>query len=145
MKNYNFAFLNFIVKNKVLYIGIVFGLLLPSSIIAQNAGNRIIPKSADTITNPYAKDPSKAAEGARVYKFVCWTCHGDRGNGKGPQAAELENKPADFNETLVVGRTDGALFWWISHGGTDMQAFENSLTVEERWSIVAYIRRLQRK
>ena len=27
----------------------------------------------------------------------------------------------------------------------DMQAFENSLTVEERWSIVAYIRRLQRK
>lgn len=132
-------------KNRIIYIGIITGFLLPASILAQNADNRIIPKSADTIINPFASDPSKAAVGARVYKFVCWTCHGDRGNGKGPQAEELENKPADFNEPLVVDRTDGALFWWISHGGTDMQAFENSLTIEERWAIVAYIRRLQRK
>jgi mono/diheme cytochrome c family protein len=127
------------------YTGFLFFILFSVPGMAQNAGNRIIPKSADTISNPFAGDPTKAAEGARVYKFVCWTCHGDRGNGKGPQAEELQNKPADFNEPLVVGRTDGALFWWISHGGTDMQAFENSLTKEERWAIVAYIRRLQKK
>jgi len=130
---------------KITFLGFFFCVLFPFSGLTQNADNRVIPKSADTITNPYASDPSKAAEGARVYKFVCWTCHGDRGNGIGPQAEELENKPADFNEPLVVDRTDGALFWWISHGGSDMQAFENSLTVEERWAIVAYIRRLQKK
>lgn len=132
-------------KNRIVYIGIALGLLLSVSTVAQNVDGRIIPKSADTISNPFASDQSKVAEGARIYKFVCWTCHGDRGNGKGPQSVELENKPADFNEPLVVGRTDGALFWWISHGGTDMQAFENSLTVDERWAIVNYIRRLQKK
>lgn len=130
---------------KIKYTVILFCVLFSFTMLAQNANNRVIPESADTITNPFVSDLSKAAEGARVYKFVCWTCHGDRGNGKGPQAEELENKPADFNDPLVVERTDGALFWWISHGGTDMQAFENSLTVEERWAIVAYIRRLQRK
>jgi len=103
-----------------------------------------IPPSAKTLINPYKTTPNAPATGARVYKKVCWTCHGDGGRGTGPQAVELKTKPADYKDPLVVARTDGELFWWISNGGPDMQAFKDALTDDEIWQIITYIRILQK-
>ena len=78
-------------------------------------------------------------------KKICWVCHGDQGNGTGPQAVELNTKPADFNSDLVLKRTDGALFWWIENGGNDMQPYKEVLTEEEIWMTVNYVRVTQNK
>jgi mono/diheme cytochrome c family protein len=104
-----------------------------------------IPESAKKLQNPFKKDPKAINKGAIVYKKVCWTCHGDGGKGTGPQAAELETKPADFNDPKVVARTDGELYYWIGHGGGEMQAFNEALTDEEIWKVVTYVRKLQNK
>ena len=112
---------------------------------AQNADGRIIPESADQLQNPYIGDKKKMMQGARIYQKVCWVCHGDAGKGDGPQSLELRNKPADFNTQLVLGRSDGALFWWISNGGNDMQPFRELLSEEDRWKVVNYVRQLQNK
>jgi len=102
-----------------------------------------IPESSKKLKNPYNNDTKAISVGARVYKKVCWTCHGDNGNGKGPQAAEIETKVADYNDPTVKSRTDGELFYWISNGGNDMQAFKETLTDEEIWKVVSYIRKIQ--
>jgi len=113
------------------------------SLRSQNVNNLKIPVEADQLVNPYTNDAKAPLRGARVYKKVCWTCHGDNGAGTGPQAAEIETKPADFKDPLVAGRSDGALFWWISNGGSDMQAFKDALTEDEIWDLVMYIRKVQ--
>src|SRR5690606_3262985 len=42
---------------------------------------------------------------------------------------------------------DGELYWFITKGvnGTDMPAFEQALTDEERWAIVHFLRTLPRE
>lgn len=104
-----------------------------------------IPASADELINPYSDDPKAFIKAMKVYKKVCWVCHGDNGKGDGPGAAELSTKPADFNAPLVLNQTDGALFWWISHGGNGMQPFHDVLTEEQIWNLVTYVRKVQGK
>ena len=100
-----------------------------------------IPASADNLENPFPNDLKATAKGARIYKKICWVCHGDNGDGMGPQAAELKTKPADFNSDLVVTRTDGALFWWIENGGNDMQPYRDVLSADDIWMTVNFVRK----
>ncbi len=116
-----------------------------ADLLAQNADGRKIPESADQLKNPLPTEIKLVMQGARIYKKVCWVCHGDIGKGDGPQSAELNNKPADFNSDLVLSRSDGALFWWISNGGNDMQPFKELLSEKDRWKVVNYVRKLQKK
>lgn len=123
----------------VIFIFLVTGKLYGQSDTAK------IPPEADLLVNPLQEDTKAPMRGARIYNKVCWTCHGDNGKGNGPQAAEIETRVADFNDPQVVNRTDGALFWWIQHGGNDMQPFKDALTDEEIWMVVTYIRYIQNK
>lgn len=123
---------------------LLFSFILAASFLfSQNVNNLKIPEEADQLQNPYSADKKSAMRGARIYKKVCWTCHGDNGAGNGPQAAEIETKPANFKDPLVLGRSEGALFWWISNGGSDMQAFKDALTEDEIWDVVSYVRKVQ--
>jgi mono/diheme cytochrome c family protein len=107
--------------------------------------NKVFPEKVKTMTNPQACDAKTIAAAAKIYKKVCWTCHGDNGNGLGPGAKEIKTKVASFSNPIVVGRTDGELFWWITTGGNDMQPFKDVLSKGETWSMVCYIRKVQNK
>jgi putative copper resistance protein D len=43
---------------------------------------------------------------------------------------------------MAAGHTDGQLYYWISEGfqGTAMPAFKDTLSDEERWNAVNFIR-----
>jgi len=43
---------------------------------------------------------------------------------------------------MAAGHTDGQLFYWVSYGvqGTAMPAFKDSLSEEERWNVINYLR-----
>ncbi|MCG8696871.1 MAG: c-type cytochrome [Bacteroidales bacterium] len=107
--------------------------------------NTTIPPDAKNLKNIYEGNKSVIGYGAKIYKKQCWLCHGTNGKGNGPGAEEINTKPADFNSEQVLNRTDGELFWWISKGGNDMQPFENTLTEEDIWKVVNYIRKTQNK
>lgn len=84
--------------------------------------------------------------GATVYASNCVACHGVDGQGNGPAAASLPVKPADLTMPHLWEHTDGDLFWWLSHGidepgyGSVMPGFANSLSAEDRWALIDYIR-----
>jgi mono/diheme cytochrome c family protein len=88
------------------------------------------------------------ARGQQIYRDKCVQCHGDRGDGKGPAAASLSPKPADFTNTEMVSAMAGNYwFWRVSEGGqaepfrsqgSTMPAWKHDLSVEDRWAVIAY-------
>lgn len=112
-----------------------------------------VRRAADAPT-PSASAPS--AGGAPVnatalYARQCAACHGERGDGDGPNARRLPVPPARHADaTTMSAMTDHRLFDAISGGGYPMgrsammPAFGQTLSRDEILSLVRHIRRLCR-
>ena len=97
-------------------------------------------------------DPATGlAEAERLFKgsrgsVACATCHGEKGDGRGPLAAQFDPRPRNFRCAKTIdGIPDGQLFWVIRFGspGTSMPPHPR-LTDEQVWALVLYLRRLAR-
>ena len=80
----------------------------------------------------------------------CLPCHGPEGRGDGPAAGTLERngvkvRPGNLSSPKMLEQSDGAIFWKASEGRSPMPSFQETLTEEQRWQIVSYVRTLARK
>lgn len=100
------------------------------------------PAEAARLKNPLQDTVVAMQEGKALYNVYCWSCHGANGFGDGAAGHALGQKPANFHDPRVQEQKDGALFWKMSTGKGNMPAFKNVLSEEQRWQLVAYIRRL---
>ena len=105
------------------------------------------PDEFASLTNPFAGDTDAIAAGQEIFVTNCVTCHGPEGAGDGDAAAGLDPKPADLGDNEMMSTlTDGYLFWRVSKGGTiepfnsAMPSWEQSLTEEQRWQVISYVR-----
>lgn len=117
----------------------------PRAAVAQNSAEWTAPARQARHLNPVAPAPQTTAQGLGVYKKECMSCHGPAGHGNGPKAADLQTKPADLASEKVQSQSDGALFWKISEGRGDMPNTRNTLSDEQRWMVVDYLRTLAAK
>ena len=97
--------------------------------------------------NPLPDTPEIRAQGETLFKANCAACHGDQGHGDGPAAKGLQPPPADLTRLMKMPMaSDAYLLWTISEGGqpvgSAMPAFKESLSREEIWKIVRYLRTL---
>lgn len=101
-----------------------------------------VPAEYAGMTNPLGPDAS--AEGAKIFKTNCETCHGPQGHGDGPLGESLDPKPQNLAELQAVAGDD-FLHWRIAEGspGTSMPPWKNILTEEQIWQVVAFIRTLK--
>ena len=89
---------------------------------------------------------SAIVEGAALYPGQCASCHGAEGHGDGAAAQGLPVPPADLTAAHLWMHEDGELFWWLSHGieapegGMAMPGFAATLTPEQRWDLIDYVR-----
>ena len=104
-----------------------------------------------TLTLAYAQNAPEASErGKEVYEESCAHCHGTEGRGDGSAAENLLPRPRDFTRGLYKIRstesgelpTDQDLFDIITIGmpGSSMPGWETSLSADDRWELVAYIK-----
>jgi glucose/arabinose dehydrogenase/mono/diheme cytochrome c family protein len=107
--------------------------------LAQESGWKV-PSWADTTLNPFAASSAVMKEGKEIYSTYCTACHGKEGNGKGAPGITFEVQPASFHDMDVMRQKDGTLFWKITKGYRGMPGFSGSLTVSQRWKVVAYLR-----
>ena len=92
------------------------------------------------------------ANGKKLYLTYCFTCHGKEGKGDGYAARYQPVKPRDLtNDPYMSTRTAQQLFGAISggstafHGPMVMPAWWQSLTEQQHWGLVAYVRTLHHK
>ena len=88
--------------------------------------------------------------GATVYKHMCVFCHGIDGNGGGKATGYLYPWPRDFRKGVFKHRStpsgslplDKDIFNTIKNGiaGTAMPGWGASLTEDEIWAVIKYIK-----
>lgn len=90
----------------------------------------------------FAEMKGNAGAGKILYEKNCITCHGKEGKGDGMAAMSLKPKPTNFTQPTVTAMSDKELFDTITKGkrGTSMISFEKSMTEQQRWDVLAYIR-----
>jgi len=99
------------------------------------------PESIAVSTNPIPPTEASLAQGAQIYATHCATCHGEEFDGSGLGAAGLPAAVAN----LVLHfpqHSDGQHFAVISNGrpASGMPAWEGTLTDEEIWNVINYLR-----
>ena len=100
-----------------------------------------VPDNYKTMKNPVASNAESIAEGKALWGTHCKSCHGAKGMGDGPKAAQLKTEAGDFTKADTQSQTDGSLFYKTSEGRDDMPSFKKKIPdADERWSIVNYIR-----
>lgn len=94
-----------------------------------------------------------AASGEALFQTYCAACHGPGADGKGPAAPLLRDiwgqptPPTDLRQPFLrCGDTSEDLYRLLSTGmnGTPMPGYETTLTVEQRWNLVAYTLTIRR-
>lgn len=103
---------------------------------AQDAHFHNAPASTEHQKNPFAHQQSAIDAGATLYTANCLTCHGAAGRGTG-------NIPA-LSQGPTQAAADGEVLWFITTGsvGDGMPAW-GSLSEQQRWQIVAYLKSLK--
>jgi mono/diheme cytochrome c family protein len=80
------------------------------------------------------------ANGEKVYKAKCVSCHGP--DGKGETAAGKATKARDFASAEVKAESDATWTDIITKGKNKMPSYDKKITDAEVKDVVAYIRSL---
>ena len=97
-------------------------------------------------TSPTHFSAASIAHGQALFGPNCAACHGSAGKGDGPAAAALRIKPANLTMPHLLEHTDGAMYWWLSHGiddpegGLAMPGFGATLAADDLWALIDYVR-----
>jgi len=91
-----------------------------------------------------ATSEEQLVAGEELYSTNCVSCHGASGRGDGLQAASFGDQLPDFTDLEWMSETsDQELQTVITNGSsTGMPAFNETLTEDERWALVSYLRSL---
>jgi mono/diheme cytochrome c family protein len=104
-----------------------------------------VPKEYRHAQSPLKPTTDDISAGGALYVQNCATCHGKSGMGDGEAGKSLTPSPALL--AWMIQRpvaVDEYLMWTISEGGADfktsMPAFKGTLTRDQIWQIIAYMR-----
>lgn len=90
--------------------------------------------------------PVDLAAGERLYALHCASCHGAGGMGDGPAAAGMNPPPPALGSAEAMRDVlPSLMFRIVSVGvaGTQMVGWGDTLSADDRWSIVAWLGRLR--
>lgn len=116
--------------------GIVFSLLIGITSVGFAGGVGLKDLS------PVGKERDPVS-GREIYVNTCIRCHGI--DGKGSLGIKLVPPPADLSSPAIQNRLDGTLFRRIHEGkpNTAMGAWKHTLSDDEIWDVLAYVRTLR--
>jgi mono/diheme cytochrome c family protein len=97
----------------------------------------------DQLSSPLKHNtPETLAVGKKAYFNYCVPCHGKKLDGLGTVGQSFHPLPGNLKSPQVLDQVDGHLFHTISFGKGRMPALATSMTVQDRWAVVHYIRSL---
>jgi mono/diheme cytochrome c family protein len=92
-------------------------------------------------TNPSRGSGESVARGEQIWTLNCLSCHGPEGVGDGPASALLAKRPKDLTMVALPPIfPDGIMAFRIANGKNTMPAWQDSLTPDQIWDLVSFIR-----
>lgn len=89
---------------------------------------------------PLALSRSLLELGRACFEDVCATCHGILGDGVSVVADKMRRRrPPSFFEPRIARQPAGRIFEVAGRGYGLMPGYAASLSIEERWAVVAYV------
>ncbi len=118
-------------KINLIFVAILF--------IAQQgmAQEWIVPEDQKTLKNPSEYNLANVKKGKELFLTNCKSCHGDAGKNNG---LPLIPPPPDVTSDLMQANTEGEIFYKITHGRGGMPQFVKTISEDDRWRLVNYIR-----
>jgi len=100
--------------------------------------------AADLISPLDIAQPNVLTRGKSVYLTYCAQCHGYNYDGQGTVGQSFQPLPADLRSSQVQSKLDGELFKSVSYGipGGRQPALHTTITVEDRWHVIAFVKSL---
>lgn len=99
--------------------------------------------SVKLLSNPLAVSKQVLERGQERFNIYCSPCHGYFGEGDGRMKDQFP-KPPSLHNQKVLNWPDGNIFHVITNGQNVMPSYAEQVSVDDRWSIIHYIRALQR-
>jgi mono/diheme cytochrome c family protein len=102
-----------------------------------------IAEPGEYLVNPVLPTKESLALGKRKFLTFCSPCHGNYADGDSRLRGQFPSPPSLHTER-AINFPDGRIYHVITNGQNAMPSYAAQITREERWSIVNYIRVLQR-
>jgi mono/diheme cytochrome c family protein len=99
---------------------------------------------AGVLANPLPRTEEVLKKGRQNFSIFCSVCHGILGDGKTSLTAAYGAKPANLDSQTFRDYEDGKIYHVIVAGKNSMPSYAAELTEDERWSVIHYVRALQR-
>ena len=95
------------------------------------------------LRNPIPPSTASIARGRLLFEKDCAVCHGAQGRGDGVAAAALPQRPDDLSRIAPPPIfPDGVVAYRIINGVKMMPAFKSTLSENEIWDLLNFIRSL---
>lgn len=119
------------------------GLVYPYEDSPVNTGH--VPGATNFVElNPMPINAELMARGQQRFTINCSPCHGGLADGNGiTKKIGAMLVVANLHDKRIVEMPDGEIFHVITNGRNNMGAYGPSITAEDRWAIIAYLRALQ--
>lgn len=134
-------------KKILVILSLAIGLTSISFTVINNQDKKPwpVPDNFKNMKNPVESDVTSIADGKALWNTHCKSCHGSKGLGDGPKAAQLKTESGNFSKADIQIQSDGSLFYKISQGRDDMPNFKKKMPeADERWSLVNFMRTLKK-
>ena len=119
---------------------------MEAGIVPVNAGEAIYRATAgvDLVSPVDATEPLVVARGKAVYLTYCAQCHGYNYDGNGTVGQSFQPLPTDLRSPEVQTKPEGELFKTVSYGipGKRQPALQTTVTIDDRWHVIAFIKSL---
>ena len=103
-----------------------------------------VPDKFAKMSNPVKSDEASIAAGKALFVQHCQSCHGKKGKGDGPKAAQLDTECGDFTKADFQKQSDGSIYYKTFEGRKDMPSYKKKIPeANDIWSIVNYIRTMK--
>ncbi|WP_421918086.1 c-type cytochrome [Marinifilum sp.] len=107
-----------------------------------NAQDWIVPASAKKKQNPYEATSKNISSGKKIYNIQCKSCHGDPTMANMLPLAPVA--PTDLGAQNFLVQNDGEIFYKVNKGKGAMPAFEKTLSDEDKWMVINFLRSFDR-
>jgi mono/diheme cytochrome c family protein len=116
---------------------------MPAGIIPREGGIEMLKRvKPETLRNPFPFASEQVKHGKESYAYFCVMCHGPKADGHGTVGQSFYPLPSDLSSPYVQDQADGLLFYKISLGFKRHPPLANTISEEDRWAIIHYLRSL---